>query len=768
MLNILIMNYLRRILVSCTLLLISFALSAQQANGLVNISYDPREDSVFFTRMHKYMAEIRKQRPTVALVLAGGGAKGAAHIGVLKYLEEKGIPIDFVAGTSMGGLMGGLYAMGYSAAEIDSIVRSIDWNVMMSDDIPMAYYSYNSQRYKETYFLDIPFSHFEFKRSLPSGFLYGLNVYNMISSLSVGYQHNMDFLDLPTPYCCVATEIVTQTEKHWTSGSLIPAMRSTMSIPGIFRPVRVDSMILSDGGTKNNFPTDVAVAAGADIIIGVEMTMPRNYENVNNMADILMQTAQYSGGLEAHNENVKNATVYITPDISGFGMLSFGTKEIATLIDRGYKEAIKHERELDSIVRLVGNGGRHTYHPKAVNIANEKITISSVEFSGLNEKEQKFLNGKIRMKTEELYGKEDFEAAMAIIYGTKAFSQVTYSLIGDGNGSYKLVFNCEKRPRNSIGIGLRADTEEWFAALINVGLNRNNIYGSEFDIIARLSTSPYLKLDYNYTPVKGPKIGVSLKVHYRMLTGVADFFTKGKLYIEHSLRNEATLYISDTHWSMVDLSGGFRIEQFPFYRYFSVKGYEQGGRWDVFYPNVFLRFAFSNQDDRYFPNKGVRAYLNYDYNCKKTHYIGTGVIGTISAGRIFAIIASYRGRYIMGDPNSYEYMYNYVGGSMEGRYYDHQIPFIGFRGEYICERLLSVVDLNFRFKVYKNCYLSAIAAAFHDGSVNDGKLYMMEHANYAAGIQFAYKSKFGPLMANVHWNSSNNNVGVYLSAGYDF
>ena len=366
-------NYLRKLFLCALLICFIGALSAQNSK-LVNISYDPQGDSIFFAKMHRYMAEIRKTRPTVAVVLAGGGAKGAAHIGVLKYLEEKGLPVDFVAGTSMGGLMGGLYAMGYSAVEIDSIVRSIDWNVMMSDDIPMGFYAYNNQRYKETYVIDIPFSRFAFKKSLPSGYLYGLNVYNMMSSLSVGYQQKMDFMDLPTPYACVATEIVTQTEKHWTSGSLIPAMRSTMSIPGFFRPVRIDSMILSDGGTKNNFPTDLAVAAGADIIIGVEMTMPRNYDDVNNVADILMQTAQYSGGLEAHNRNVKNTTVYITPDISGFGMLSFGTKEIATLIERGYNEAAKHEREIDSVVRIVG-GIERVYRIKLEADYLRKLTL---------------------------------------------------------------------------------------------------------------------------------------------------------------------------------------------------------------------------------------------------------------------------------------------------------------------------------------------------------------------------------------------------------
>ena len=219
-------------LLSVFILTISTATLYAQQHKLVNVSYDPKSDSVFFAEMQKRMAEIRKSRPTVALVLAGGGAKGASHIGVLKYLEEKGIPVDFVAGTSMGGLLGGLYAMGYSATEIDSIVRSIDWNVMMSDNIPLDFYSYTRKMYKGTYVLDIPYTKLDFKKSLPSGILYGLNVYNMISALSVGYQQKMNFLDLPTPYCCVATEIVSQKEKHWTEGSMVDAMRSTMSIPG--------------------------------------------------------------------------------------------------------------------------------------------------------------------------------------------------------------------------------------------------------------------------------------------------------------------------------------------------------------------------------------------------------------------------------------------------------------------------------------------------------------------------------------------------------
>ena len=756
-----------KLLLSVFVLTVSTATLYAQQHKLVNISYDPESDSVFFAEMQKRMAEIRKSRPTVALVLAGGGAKGASHIGVLKYLEEKGIPVDFVAGTSMGGLLGGLYAMGYSATEIDSIVRSIDWNVMMSDNIPLDFYSYTRKMYKGTYVLDIPYTKLDFKKSLPSGILYGLNVYNMISALSVGYQQKMNFLDLPTPYCCVATEIVSQKEKHWTEGSMVDAMRSTMSIPGYFMPVRVDSMILSDGGTKNNFPTDVAKAAGADIIIGVEMTMPRDYQKVNNMADVLMQTAQYSGGLEAHNRNVKNATVYITPDISGFGMLTFGTEEIATLISRGYQEAAKHEREIDSIARIVGRGGRIKHNPKAINTADTKVKITDVLYEGLSSKEEDYINRKVRLKLNEYYDKRDFELSQAIIYGTMAFSQVTYRLVPDGADGYKLLFKCEKRPQNSIGIGLRLDSQDWFAAIINGGFGRNKIFGSLCDVTLRLSMSPYLKVDWYYLPKKGLKFGISAKTLYRTLLGTVDHNYDFQ-YCERLWHNEAKVYLASTRWSQVSLSAGVRIEYMPYYLLISpaLTDFESPWEWKDYRAYVYMRFTYDHENARYFPDRGLRVTATYDYDFHKTHYAALGIHGVIPVCSFFSILASANGRYIFGDTDYNLFMSNYVGGVMPGRYYEQQIPFIGYNAVSDRKDLLTVANLELRFKVAKKCYLSAIGAALHDGyNLKDMKSH---HPVYSAALQFAYNSKFGPISANLHWNSAFNRVGFYVSAGYDF
>ena len=246
-------------------------------------------DSVAIAEVKARMDSIRQHRPTVALVLSGGGAKGAAHIGVIKYLESMDIPVDMVLGTSMGGLIGGLYSLGYDGQQLDSIIRRIDWDLALSDRVERRFISYSEMKYKEKYVLTIPFYYRKHRDpvqetavdfgggtdknkplqlgadntesaemlktnlmgSLPSGYIKGQNVYQMIADLSVGYQDSLQFSRLPVPFACVATDLVKGEGKFWHSGKMTTALRSTMSIPGIFAPVKVDGMVLVDGGMRD-------------------------------------------------------------------------------------------------------------------------------------------------------------------------------------------------------------------------------------------------------------------------------------------------------------------------------------------------------------------------------------------------------------------------------------------------------------------------------------------------------------------------------------
>ena len=208
-------------------------------------------------------------RPKVGLSLSGGGAKGVIHIGVLKVLERAGIPVDIVTGTSMGGLIGGLYSMGYTPMQIDSMVRSQDWMFLLSDQEYSERQTLDDREMKNTYFFSRGVSVNSKEKAAKAGVLRGKNLATLFYRLTKGYRDSIDFNTLPRPFACAATDVISDTEYDFHSGHLAQAMRATMAIPAAFAPVRKGNMILADGGMKNNYPADLAKEMGADYIIGV-------------------------------------------------------------------------------------------------------------------------------------------------------------------------------------------------------------------------------------------------------------------------------------------------------------------------------------------------------------------------------------------------------------------------------------------------------------------------------------------------------------------
>lgn len=519
--------------ISAMMLLSAPGQAQQYPNGLSADSVDPQTDKEFITIMRGKMDNIRKteHRPTVALVLSGGGARGSAHVGVIKLLEEMEIPVDMICGTSMGGLVGGLYSMGYSAGKLDSLLRFQNWDVMLSDKVDQSYISFADKEYKSKYLLSIPFHyekqpvkkedsvHFRNRRrdlsldaeagdfstqagvsnlasSLPSGYVYGFNVNNLISSLTVGYQDDMSFTELPIPYFSVAADVVSCKAKNWGSGSVKSAIRSTMSIPGLFDPVWTDGMVLVDGGTRNNFPVDLARAMGADYVIGVELsTEAQDYDAVNNIGNILIQFIKMLGQ-DAYNKNRPDVDIFIHPDLEGYNMLSFSDEAIGTMIDRGYEAACNEIEHLEAIKAKMNGAKPRINHHAATDISQTPVSISSVEFNGVSDKESKMLMKKIGEDIGRVVDKDGIDAAMQKIQATKAFETVTYSLYGTEE-PYRLVFNCEKGPVHQFGVGFRMDTKEWVSALLNVGLNSNRLKGSKLDFEACINKNFYSTLHYS-------------------------------------------------------------------------------------------------------------------------------------------------------------------------------------------------------------------------------------------------------------------------------
>jgi len=260
-------------------------------------------------------------RPKVGLVLSGGGAKGLAEIATLKILEELGIPVDFIAGTSMGGIVGGLHAVGYSGWDLENLALTTDWNETLTDTPPRTYKPYFEKEQDGKYQLEFGFENRQIW--MPRGLIQGRKVSLLFSSLIFPFGEVMDFDDLPIPFRCVAVDLLTGREIVLKRGSLAKAIRATMAIPSVFTPVEWGDYLLIDGGYANNLPVDIVREMGADIIIAVDVGRPMMEKSkIKSALDVLQQSIAMLG-LEKWRENSQKADIVIRPDLSGYSAVDF-------------------------------------------------------------------------------------------------------------------------------------------------------------------------------------------------------------------------------------------------------------------------------------------------------------------------------------------------------------------------------------------------------------------------------------------------------------
>ena len=465
--------------------------------------------STTFIQAQNNNLSLRPPRPKVGVVLGGGGAKGASHIGALKYLEEMGIPVDYVAGTSMGSIIGGLYALGYTPDEMAALIADMNWSEYIGNKIDRSTMSLESRERNSTTQLSIPFSLeglFDKNPStglindLPSAFVNNSSLVNLFNNLCVGYQEDIDFNDLPIPFACVATDIVTGEEVVIRSGNVPTAMRASMAIPGVFSPVIIGDKVLVDGGLVNNFPADVLKEMGADIIIGVEVVNEKKITQTD-----IQSLPQLLGRLVINStrgkrkENSEICNVHIIPDVSGYGMLSFTPEAIDTLVGRGYKKASEYHDQLLAIKQYIDKKAGHPiakelHAPQARNLLYESVGVSSIEFNNVNDRNSRWLMRKGGLKAGEKYRKDDIEHAVSVYRGTGCFDEITYTLKehdstnrgGQLDNFYDLNFRMKPSKPHVMGLGFRYDTEEGAALLFQVGLNEKKFGGSKLDLKIKL------------------------------------------------------------------------------------------------------------------------------------------------------------------------------------------------------------------------------------------------------------------------------------------
>ena len=762
-------------------------------------------------------------RPKVGLVLSGGGAKGAAHIGVLKYIEEAGIPIDYIAGTSMGSIVGGMYALGYTSDEILSIISEVDWDRLISDQVERKKISYERKYESRSQLLTIPFSvgtdkqelqSRSFKNSLPTGIVSGDNLINLFNSLSVGYSDPLDFNDLPTPFLCIATNVINGEADVLNKGVFSKSLRASMAIPVLFDPVKIDDILYADGGLVNNFPAEQCRAMGADYVIGVSMSpgLESDPENLTSLFSQVKQLKEIITDKEFENYH-KKCDIFISPDLKGVGMLSFDAESVARVTESGYEAAATKEAEFKALKEKllstsVSQSPDSSTAKKAVNILRERVLISGIEMDGVEQDIEKWMRRRCTVKVGDHVCKEDIDNSVSIYYGTGNFDSITYTLHEDSTNpdAYVLKFKFVENQPHDLGLGFRFDSQDMLSVLFHMGVNRNRMSGVKADVSAKLGGNQWLNANLSYGHMLYPRINIG----YNFRNSELDTYDMDELVMNmHFLQHKFRVYLSENYSRTISIGAGLEAELLTPRKvmYLNHEAVDMDSK-PVNTLGSFAYLHYDNLNKASFATRGVTGKINFNWKDMMFSSNGTSPLGygsfvfgfegyvPIIENRLVLIPQLYGSMLFgkgavngttdswnplfEGPVPAYPAMNNVIGGAEMGRYIDQQLPFIGVNKISLAFNNVGIARLDIRTRVYKNHYVTGIVNyARSSVDMNNffkekdelqwGSLYDYNASNWwGAGVRYSIDTKLGPLNFDVSSSNISKNVNLYFSIGHYF
>ena len=652
-------------------------------------------------------------RKRVAVVLSGGGAKGMAHIGALKVFEKAGIPIDIITGTSMGSIVGGLYAIGYDATTLDSLVRNQNWAFLLSDRKETSNLSLEELRRANTYIIQKEFS--KNHNVSEAGLITGRNLAVLFDELVGEYGDSINFSSLPIPFACVATNILDNTEYVFHRGRLAQAMRASMAIPGAFSPVKLHDIVLVDGGLRNNYPVDVAREMGADIVIGVTLQGDgKTADELKTTVDILSQLVDVNCK-NKFEENIANSDLHMRVNTKGYSAASFTKSAIDSLIRRGEEEAMSHWDELMALKKVIGIDDTFTPRKQipprpAQNV--QKSGYDNLLVGGLavrfDTEERVALQATVRMPLKTKMP-TNVEATLRLgkrIMGRLDLSQFMENHLSDNTipkfmGRLSYIFR-----RNELNI-------------YDHGKKNHNVSYDQHSVDVAL-------LNFNIR-------------HFNVEFGaIFDYYDFRSLLAAYDTDNPR-VELDDNH----------------FYRYYARVNYNSENHWS-------------------FPTRGAKFQARYAYYTDNLSEMkGHAGMSAVSAmwrmsfllGHKFTIRPMAYGRLLFGAEQPIP-LRNMIGGDWFGHYSYQQMPFAGVgymeftNSHFIAAQLQAQQQLGLKHYILLKFALAQHADKF--SKILDEKTTIGVQATYC------YNSLLGPVGASLGYSNLTKRVNFYINFGYEF
>ena len=744
------------------------------------VAANAQTDSVSLVNHETTIPQARKR---VGVVLSGGGAKGMAHIGVLKVLEKAGIPVDVITGTSIGSIIGGLYAIGYNSHSLDSMVRKQDWTYIITDKEDLRNQSFLDRKKQNTYLFDMGLTFG--KRDLTAGGLIrGKNLAELFQKLFVGYTDSLDFnRDLKIPFACVATNIMDNSEVVFHSGRLPQAIRASMSIPAAFSPIRLGDMVLVDGGLKNNYPVDVAREMGAEVVIGVTLNgKPKTAEDITGTMKIVGQIIDVNC-VNKYAENKALSDLWMNVDPHGYSTASFTSEAIDSLVRYGEEEAMRHWDEIIALKKLIGIDDTFhpvIHHPIRPDAMTERHRVTSFSFENMTPQAERFLSQKFHLnKVDSIDAKLEQELTtcmrMDLFYQT-----AECQLVPQGDG-VRVVLSAGERKTVQLHAGVRYDTEENAAIQLGLDIPLKAAIPVETDITLRLGKRLMARGEITLHP----RFFTRPTFSYTFRRNDVDVYTNGDL--DYNIRyNQSQAEFLPFNFDLrnFNLRMGLRWDYF---HYRNKLGSESANHVILKNEHFFsyrARLAYNSEDNWNFPTRGARfnaeyAYLTNDFakldilDADGNKQGKTTGMSDVSANWRWSFTIDSRftlqpmlyGRLLFGSVVPAVFG-NTVGGEWFGHYVEQQMPFAGIGNmEYVSKQFLSF-QLQAQERIGKNNYvLVRVAAGQQAARVKE----LLDHRTMTGGqIAYYYNTMFGPVGATLGYSNHTKKGYFFINLGHEF
>lgn len=719
------------------------------------------------------------ERKKVAVVLSGGGAKGVAHIGVLRVLERAGVPVDIVTGTSMGSIVGGLYAIGNDAETLDSIVRRQDWNFLLSDREDLSRQSLREREKQNTYVITKSFDFGHKGAATGGGFIQGHNLDVLFNNLTNRYNDSIDFNQLPIPFACVATNIIDNSEYVFHSGYVSRAMRASMAIPGVFSPVRQGDMVLVDGGLRNNYPVDIAREMGADFVIGVTLQgEPKTAADIRTTGTVIGQIVDVNCK-NKYEDNLRITDIHIPVNTKGYSTASFNAEAIDSLIHRGEEAAMLHWDEFVALRKSLGIDppARHTriLAPRLSLPNNSQHKIRILRFHNMTHTDEQFIRSKFKLREGDVIDDNRAELIATSIRKDLFYQTATYSfshLEPESDGEI-VTFIAGECKTTDVSLGVRFDNEEMVALQMNADFPLRSRLPLDLDATLRLGKRTKARVDLSFHPRSFLRPTLSYIFRHNDI----DCYEKGSKTF-NTTYNHHTLDFSPFNFDVrnFNFSIGALYDHYH-YHDLLVSHVRQLNLDTLKNDRLFsyqARVNFNSENSWQFPTRGARFFAWFAYYTDNLYSLNdhAGLCEVAAMWRInipvtrrLSLQPLLYGRSLIGDDVPLG-LYNVIGGEWFGHYAEHQLPFPGVGYIEFLQDKFAAAQLQAQYYLTTNNIIRLRAAAAQEG--NEFKDLLHGRMLLGASLSYYYDTLFGPVGASVGYSNKSKDFYIFVNLGYRF